>query len=184
LRAFVAIDVTAIEPIRKLQNEISSAAGWSPRDVKPVEAQNFHFTLIFLGEIEDSDVGRIESKLSALQFDAFDINYSGVGAFPNSRAARVIWVGVDAAGSEKLAALAGQVVSALAEMGFSPDKPFSPHLTIFRVKTRLPVNVESLTSKFTGIIASDHIDSVHLKKSQLTPAGPIYSNVYTVGAGK
>lgn len=184
LRSFVAVDVSAIDPIRKVQNEISSAAGWSPRDVKPVEPQNFHFTLIFLGEVGDSDIGRVESKLSMLQFEAFDVNYSDVGAFPNAGAARIIWIGLDAESSKKLIALAGQVTSALAEIGFNPDKPFSPHLTIFRVKARHPVNIVSLGSRYRDVIASDHIDSLHLKKSQLTPDGPIYSNVYTVVARK
>ena len=184
MRAFVAVDVSAIAPIAKVQNEISAAAGWSPRDVKPVEQQNFHFTLIFLGEITDSDVQAVESKLSALQFDAFDVAYSGIGGFPTPDAARIVWVGVDKEGSEKLSALASQAVSALAELGFKQDKPFSPHLTIFRVKAKHPVNIAGLRAKYGGPIAADRIDKVHLKKSQLTPAGPIYSNVYTVDARK
>ena len=184
MRAFVAVDVSAIALVARVQNEISSAAGWSPRDVKSVESQNFHFTLIFLGEVTDSDIPAVESKLSALQFDAFDVTYSGIGAFPTPDAARIVWVGIDKEGSEKLSALAGHTASALSELGFRQDKPFSPHLTIFRVKAKHPINIAGLSAKYESPIAADRIDKVHLKKSRLTPAGPIYSNVYTVDARK
>ena len=184
MRAFLAVDVSAIAPIARVQNEISTAAGWSPRNVKPVESQNFHFTLIFLGEVTDSDVPKVESKLSLLQFDAFDVTYSGIGAFPTPGAARIVWVGIDKEGSEKLSALARQTAAALAELGFEQDKPFSPHLTIFRVKAKHPINVAGLSAKYGGYIAEDRVDKVQLKKSLLTPAGPIYSNVYTVDARK
>jgi RNA 2',3'-cyclic 3'-phosphodiesterase len=184
LRAFIAADVTAIDPIAKLQIEIVSSAGWSSRDVEPVEPQNFHFTLLFLGEIADSDANKIQSELSGLRFDSIDLTYSRVGAFPRPDAARIVWVGVDDEGSQRLAELAAKVVSAVSKLGFKPDKPFSPHLTIFRVKARRPVDITGVAGKYSGSAIKDRIDKVQLKKSELTPAGPVYSNVYTVEAGK
>jgi 2'-5' RNA ligase len=181
LRAFIAVDVSAVAPIAKLQNEIASGTGWDKRDVKPVDPENFHFTLIFLGEIAEQDVSRIQSKLSGLKFETIEVSYVGVGAFPRAEAARVVWVGVDKEGSQKLSELAGKTVSLLAELGLKPDKPFSSHLTLFRAKGR-PVNASEITKTHNTIIAKDRIDKVHLKKSELTPSGPIYSNVYTVQA--
>jgi RNA 2',3'-cyclic 3'-phosphodiesterase len=183
LRSFIAVDVSAIAAISELQNKISSVAGWSSRDVKPVEPQNFHFTLLFLGETAESDVERVRSRLSGLRFEPADISYSGVGAFPRPDAARVVWVGVDREGSQKLSEIANKVATSLAELGFTPDKPFSPHLTIFRVKSKHPLDVSALVERHNGSIATDRIDKVHLKKSELLPSGPIYSNVYTVQAG-
>jgi 2'-5' RNA ligase len=183
MRTFIAVDVSA-GAIAKLQNEIMSAAGWSPKDVKPVETQNFHFTLIFLGEKSDVDVDSIKSKLEQMQFDPFTLTYAGVGAFPKPTSARVVWVGVDREGGQKLTALANDVVARMAELGFSADKPFSPHLTVFRVKGG-PVQVSDITTKYQGrTFGSDLIDMVHLKKSDLTPSGPVYSNIYTVDAKK
>jgi 2'-5' RNA ligase len=182
LRAFVAADVSAVAPIARLQNEITSSAGWDPRDAKPVEPRNFHFTLIFLGEIAETDVSRIRSKLSELRFKAIEVSYTGVGAFPRADAARVVWVGVDEDGSQKLAGLAGTTISLLEGLGFKPDKPFSPHLTIFRAKGRRPISAAQIIKTHNSVIAKDRIDKVHLKKSELTPAGPVYSNVYTVEA--
>ena len=184
LRAFIAVDASAIEPIARLQNEIGTSAGWSNRDVKPVEPQNFHFTLIFLGEVTDSDADKIQSNLSGLRFEAIALSYNGVGAFPRPDGARVIWVGVDGEGSKRLSELASNVAAAVSELGFKPDKPFSPHLTIFRVKAKQPVDITGIARKYASLSINDRIDKVQLKKSELTPTGPVYSNVYTVEAGK
>jgi 2'-5' RNA ligase len=183
MRTFIAVDVSA-GAIAKLQNEIMSAAGWSTRDVKPVEAQNFHFTLIFLGEKNDDDVGRIKDKMAQVQFEPFTLTYTGVGAFPKPASARVVWVGVDQQGGQKLAALAGEVVTKMGELGFSADKAFSPHMTILRAKGR-PVKIGDISAKYQGrTFGSDLVDRVHLKKSDLMSSGPVYSNIYTVEAKK
>lgn len=183
MRTFIAVDVST-GAIAKLQNEIMSAAGWSPKDVKPVESQNFHFTLIFLGEKSDSDVDSIKAKMAQVQFEPFTLTYTGVGAFPKPASARVVWVGVDQPGGQKLAALASDVVAKMAELGFSADKPFSPHLTIFRARGR-PIQISDISAKYRGkIFGSDLIDRVRLKKSDLAPSDPVYSNIYTVEAKK
>jgi 2'-5' RNA ligase len=156
-----------------------SSSGWSPRDVKPVEPGNFHFTLIFLGEAgEHQQVDRVKDRLAAVRFAPFTITYTGVGAFPSPRNARVVWVGVDSEGAAKLGALAVQVVSKMSEVGFRPDKPFSPHLTLFRAKNRhVRVNTEKYAGKTFG---TDTVNKIHLKKSDLGPSGPVYSNIHTV----
>lgn len=184
MRTFIAVDVDAAGAIANLQNEIMSAAGWSPKDVKPVEAQNFHFTLIFLGEKTDSDIDRVKSKMAEVQFEPFRVTYTNVGAFPKPASARVVWIGVDQEDEEKLTDLANDVVTKMAELGFSADRPFSPHMTIFRARGR-PIQISDITAKYQGkTFGSDLVDRVHLKKSDLSPSGPTYSNIYTVEAKK
>jgi RNA 2',3'-cyclic 3'-phosphodiesterase len=181
MRAFVAVEASSIA-IAKLQKEMLSTAGWNARDVKPVEPHNFHFTLIFLGEISDHDVDSIKENLAGFQFEPFTITYTGIGAFPDPAHARVIWVGVDPAGVQKLTALANEVVAKMSKLGFKADKPFSAHLTFIRAKGR-PVSASYISSKYQGItFVSDRITKVYLKKSELTQSGPIYSNVYTIEA--
>ncbi len=183
MRAFIALDVSNVA-IVKLQDDILSAAEWNPRDIKPVEPHNFHFTVIFLGEISDNDVDRIKELLAGFQFEPFTITYAGIGAFPNPAYARVVWVGVDPGGAQKLTALANDIVAKMSELGFRADKPFSAHLTLLRAKGR-PVNASYISSKYQGrTFGSDRIDKVHLKKSELRSSGPVYSNVYTVEAKK
>ena len=179
MRAFIAVDVSS-DAITKLQNDILSASGWSSKDVKRVEPPNFHFTLIFLGEVSDDDIDRTKEKLTGLQFEPFTITYTGIGAFPNPAHARVVWAGVDSHSAQKLTALANDVISKMSELGFKADKPFSAHMTFLRSKGR-PISASYITSKYQGrTFGSDLVDKVHLKKSELTPSGPIYSNVYTV----
>ncbi len=180
MRTFIAVDVvSSASAITKLQSEIMSAAGWSTRDIKPVETQNFHFTLIFLGEKSDSDVDRIKSKMAEIQFEPFMLTYAGIGAFPRPTSARIVWVGVDNEGEHKLTILANEVIAKMGELGFSADKPFSPHMTIFRARGR-PVKINDISAKYQGrTFGSDLLDRVQLKRSDLTPSGPVYSNVYT-----
>ena len=184
MRTFIAVDILSSDAIAKLQQEIASAARWGPKEVKPVEQQNFHFTLIFLGEIIDSDVDKIKAKMPEVQFEPFTLTYSGVGAFPNQNSARVVWIGLDPEGAKKLTALANSVVAKMQELGFRADKPFSPHMTIFRAKGA-PVRIDDISTRYNDkTFGSDTIDRVHLKKSDLMPSGPIYSNIYTVEAKK
>jgi RNA 2',3'-cyclic 3'-phosphodiesterase len=181
MRAFVAVEVSTIA-IAKLQKEILSTTGWNARDVKPVDPHNFHFTLIFLGEISDDDVDSIKENLAGFQFEPFAITYTGIGAFPDPAHARVIWVGVDPGGVQKLTSLANEVTAKMTELGFKADKPFSAHMTFIRAKGR-PVRASNISSKYQDItFGSDRIDRVHLKKSELTQSGPVYSNVYTIEA--
>jgi 2'-5' RNA ligase len=183
MRAFVAVDVSTIA-IAKVQEEILSTTGWDARDVKRVEPRNFHFTLIFLGEISDHDVDSIKERMAAFQFEPFTITYTGIGAFPNPANARVIWVGVDPEGVQKLTSLAVEVEAKMSDLGFKADKPFSAHMTFLRAKGR-PLRAMEISSKYQErTFGSDRIDKVHLKKSELTPSGPIYSDVYTIGADK
>ncbi len=183
MRAFVAIDVSS-DAIVELQKDIISASGWTAKDVRPVEPHNFHFTVIFLGEITDNDTDRIKEKLLGLSFESFSITYTGIGGFPSSTHARVVWVGVDSQGAQKLTAIANSVMGKLSDLGFRADKPFSAHMTILRSKGR-PVDTRYISSEYQGrTFGSDWIDKVHLKKSELRPSGPIYSNILTVEAKK
>lgn len=185
MRAFIAIDVSS-DSMVKLQNEIITTSGWNSKDVKLVEPHNFHFTLIFLGEISDNDIDRIKEKLTGFQFEPFTVTYTEIGAFPKPSHARVVWIGVDSEGVQKLTALANDIIAKMSELGFKSDKPFSPHMTILRSRIK-PVSASHIisSSKYQGrTFGSDRIQKVHLKKSDLTPSGPVYSNVHTVEVKK
>ena len=188
MRAFISVDAPDSAFIASLQAEILKQAGWTRRDVKPVEPENFHFTLLFLGEITEEQAQEISKALSEIRFERFQIQYTELGAFPSPDSARVVWVGADPAGGGRLAALAHEVAGKMQPLGFRPDKPFSPHLTIFRSRDR-PLRAKDLLPRFklpdSGEAAPDDvIERIHLKKSELTPSGPVYSNIYTVEAAR
>jgi 2'-5' RNA ligase len=183
IRAFIAIDVSNTIGIEKLQEELAYDAGWGRHEASPVKSDNLHFTLIFLGDIRLNSISKIQNKLSELQFEAIRITFTGIGGFPNSNFVRVVWVGVDADSCKKLTSLAEQVVTKMSELGFRQDKPFSPHLTIFRLKaSNLKLGTELLYKYGKKDFGSYVGDKIHLKRSELTPSGPIYSNIFTVNS--
>ena len=183
MRAFIAVDVSNTTAIEKLQQELIADAGWTHEQTRPVNNQNLHFTLIFLGNIGLDVVNEIEIKLSEIQFEPIKLTFTGIGVFPDLKFARVVWVGVDENGNQKLVSLAEQVVLKLSEIGIKPDKPFTSHLTVFRVKGRgLNMRKEILDKYREKNFSSDIIDKVHIKRSDLTSSGPRYTNIFTVHA--
>jgi RNA 2',3'-cyclic 3'-phosphodiesterase len=181
VRTFIAVDVSNRNGIENLQKELIENTRWSPQEVKPVEKQNFHFTLVFLGTVNLDAIDKIKSKLLQLQFKPINVTYTGLGGFPSSNFARVVWIGVDEEGRKGLVSLAELVISKMAEIGFR-SKPFAPHMTIFRIKSG-SLKLDSILSKYNDeTFGPDVINRVHLKRSELTPAGPIYSEIFTVYA--
>lgn len=215
MRAFVAVEIT--EPgitgaIGNLQSELLRA---EPGGARPVGADLLHITLQFLGEVPEGAEGRVIGALGSVKFDAFDVRIGGVGAFPNARSPRVVWVGASpsppitataaepgsgnysgagsdhgdndgpapaagtALGCPKLQDLARRVSEVLGPLGYKPDKPFRPHCTIFRIKRRVNIAKElrEMAGRSFGV---QRVGSFKLKRSLLTPQGPVYSDLAVV----
>ena len=177
MRAFVAVDISggAAESIARFQ----SAAGI---DARPVDRDNLHFTLQFLGQIGSDTVQKIAEALGGVKFSGFLMRLVGVGAFPSSKSPRTIWVGVDAGSAAALRELAGAVSRALKPLGFGRDRPFLPHATIFRARRNSGDMTGTLRQFLSAEFASQDVKSMKLKQSVLTPDGPVYSDLYEVGA--
>ena len=175
MRTFVAIEVNnkdVLNSIHKIQTELNIKA-------KPVELHNMHFTVQFLGEVSEEMVGKISDALNNIEFSAFSISFASIGVFPNLNSPRVIWIGTDD-GFNELEKLAEMIRSKLSDIGFSPDKKFKPHVTIFRVKNKiedLPSKLEKFSSYSFG---KQLVSEIKLKKSELTPNGPIYTDLLVV----
>ena len=73
-------------------------------------------------------------SLNSIKFSKFIINFRGIGVFPTLKFPRIIWIGTDENGGALLIKLAKNVEDVLAPLGFSVDKPFKPHITVFRIK--------------------------------------------------
>ena len=175
MRAFVAIEVNdqdVLDSIRQFQSELNIKA-------KPVELYNMHFTAQFLGEVSEEMIGKISDALNSIEFSSFSISFASIGVFPKPNSPRVIWIGTDD-GVNKLEKLAEMIRSKLSHLGFSPDKKFKPHVTIFRVKNKiedLPSKLEKFSSCSFG---KQLVSEIKLKKSELTPNGPIYTDLLVV----
>jgi RNA 2',3'-cyclic 3'-phosphodiesterase len=182
IRTFISVDVTNNDAIQELQHKLSFHAKWNSLKIKPVEKQNLHFSIIFLGQIDLETVNKIKCRLSGLQFEPIRIIYTGLGVFPSHDFARIIWIGTDEEGRKKLIGLAEKVISSIRDIGFIPDKPFTPHVTLFRLKAG-KLRIGNMLSEYNDMtFGSDVIDKIHLKRSELTTSGPIYSDLFTVYA--
>lgn len=180
MRTFVSVDVSIKDIINELQNKIATEEEWRTAQVRPVERQNLHFTLVFLGEISSATTDILKAQLSSLEFQSFFVTYKGLGVFPNSADPRIVWMGTDIEGGEKLMNLYQKVTACIRDAGLTPDKPFIPHVTLFRIKYRGPKMFKMLARYKDLKFGSDFIDRLHLKRSQLTQCGSIYSDMLTV----
>ena len=117
---------------------------------------------------------------STEKFASFELTLKGIGAFPNPKNPRVIWVGTDKIGGDCLVELSKKVGIALESFGLKPDKPFKPHITIFRIKRREEDIRRKLEESKDVEFGIQKVSSIKLRKSQLTPDGPIYSDLVEV----
>jgi len=175
MRTFVAIEVNnkdVLNSIHKIQTELNIKA-------KPVKLHNMHFTVQFLGEVSEEMVGKISDALNSIEFSSFSISFASIGVFPNPNSPRVIWIGTDD-GINELEKLAEMIRSKLSHLGFSPDKKFKPHVTKFRVKNKIE-DLSSKLEKFSSYsFGKQLVSEIKLKKSELTPNGPIYTDLLVV----
>ena len=176
MRAFVAVEIqddNILDSIAKIQSEFKIKA-------TPVNKKNMHFTLLFLGEITEEAAANVKKALSTVSFKPIEVRFTHVGAFPNPRSPRVIWIGVDEISSRQLVELASQVEKKLGPLGFKSDKPFKAHLTIFRIKNRTD-DISGMIEKFKKIDLGKYtMTELKFKQSVLTPNGPIYSDLQVV----
>jgi 2'-5' RNA ligase len=181
IRSFIAFDINNESVLRRF-SEVQSTLLNTGADLKLVKPQNIHITMRFLGNISPSMVNSIHEKMKTLSFTSFDVEIKGLGAFPKLIYARVVWAGIRK-GADELANIFNQLEPRLRGLGFRPDsKGFSPHLTIARVKTgrnkaELVRCVQDLTDYEFGVVRAN---CLRLKKSVLTPRGPIYSTLREV----
>jgi 2'-5' RNA ligase len=178
IRSFIAFELDNESVLRKL-TEAQNLLVKTGADLKLVGPENIHVTVRFLGNITLSMVEKVYEEMRNVQFVPFDVKIRGVGAFPDVRYPRVCWAGMTE-GANQLRSIFTQLEPRLHGLGFAPDlKGFSPHLTIARVKSGKNKAelarwiMENVDYDF-GVIRAE---CLKLKKSDLTPKGPIYSTL-------
>jgi 2'-5' RNA ligase len=176
IRSFIAVAVPpeAAGKLRAAQERLRAAEP----DLKWVAADTFHITLKFLGPVAQDRLEQTwQSVCEALNgANAFTMRFRGVGAFPNQRRPRVVWVGVTE-GAEQLVRLAERVVEACQRHGFEPEnRPFQAHLTVGRAREPKPnpALADAMAELVEAELGEVRVDRVLLMKSQLTPRGAIY----------
>ncbi|UCD21318.1 MAG: RNA 2',3'-cyclic phosphodiesterase [Chloroflexota bacterium] len=189
IRCFIAIELPeeAKRGIARLKEELVRD---EHKFVKWVDPGGIHLTLKFLGNIPAKRVTEIAEAIgkAAQGIPRFHLEISGLGAFPNLRQARVLWVGIGGE-VDVLSRLVQNVDSALAVIGFAKEeRPFVPHLTLARIRQGASpperrgfgelVDATSFEDKYHV-----EVEAISLMRSQLTPAGPIYTRLMAVAFG-
>ena len=173
MRTFVAIEVDdkdILQKIRSVQESTSFKAS-------PIRIDQIHFTLQFLGEIDEELCEKVKDVLRTITFSQFDLSLKGVGGFPNLKNPRVIWIGADKKGAEKLIELAKEIEMKLTPLGFEKDKKFKPHLTILRVKHKVGDISLQMKEYETIEFGTQIVSKIKLKRSVLSPKAVSYTHL-------
>jgi 2'-5' RNA ligase len=169
-----------LENLRRLGTTLTETGA----DLRLVEVKNLHITLRFLGNVPRSLIDEANGVLDTIEFQPFDVVLKGVGVFPSMQRINVVWVGIEQ-GSAELLHVFSQLEPKLRRMGFKPDRRgFVPHITVARVKSGRNRDVLANTvSNVSGMeFGGFGVDAIKLKKSVLTPKGPMYSTIHEVAA--
>jgi 2'-5' RNA ligase len=136
-RTFLALELP--DTVRNiLRRRIERLTRMIP-EVRWVDPEGLHVTLAFLGELDDEklDAATQAAATVAGVHAPFSLRLAGLGTFGSAHAPRVIWVGL-AGEKAHLLSLQAAVADDLAARGFPrEERPFSPHLTLARIKRPL-----------------------------------------------
>ena len=184
MRVFVAIDVgDAVR--REVTRVVTTLTGRlealkTPPKVVWVRPPSLHVTVKFLGEVEPEEVVRVQALLSApVAVAPFEIEWRGIGTFPNNKHPRALWIGV-VNGASQLAQVEAEVSRRLAG-GMAADlneRPLLAHLTVGRVKMAgAGVDWPKILQAVEVKRVMTMVDRVTLYRSELSRGGPHYTRL-------
>jgi 2'-5' RNA ligase len=134
----------------------------------------------FLGEISDGLVATIRETVSEYSFEPTEITVSGVRLHPKKRP-RLIWADADDHGWG--AARVADLDELLAPLGIAREtRIFTPHITIARIKRYDPSLRAAAAEVSEHMFGRMRVDTIALKKSTLTPQGPVYEDILEITA--
>ncbi|MFH0890398.1 MAG: RNA 2',3'-cyclic phosphodiesterase [Candidatus Aenigmatarchaeota archaeon] len=179
-RYFLAIEVDdhVKVHVKELQDRVKDCEA----DVKLVEPENLHFTVKFLGNLDQTTIRRVIDVLTPPLECEFTskVSVQGIGSFGPSSSPRIIWAGVST-GKPYLAGLFGVISEKINDLGLKTDeKEQIPHITIGRVRSDKNISKlkEIISKESETFFGETEITAIKLKTSRLTPSGPEYSDVH------
>jgi 2'-5' RNA ligase len=185
MRIFFAIELgdavldlleEATVPLRAEAPELA----WVPRDKR-------HLTLKFLGDVDEAAVSKLTEAAdrAAARHGPLEMHVREVGAFPNFRRARVVWIGVEQ--EPRLELLHHDLELACADEGFEVEgRPFRPHVTLARVRAPLPAErLRALARAARRVRAKANVlvERITLFESTLAPTGARYRRIHAASLG-
>lgn len=176
LRTFVCIAIP--DEHRKLLSRWLNSRRRESHEIRWVDPVTMHVTLKFCGERPAETVDALLENLSRIKpVGGLDIRLEGAGGFPDLRCPRVVWTGI-AGDLGTLRALQKNVESAALRSGIAKEtRPYSPHLTLGRRNSTLPLPETALRGISENAIKTEpwHAEEFILMKSDLSALGPKYT---------
>ncbi|HXG12663.1 MAG TPA: RNA 2',3'-cyclic phosphodiesterase [Gemmataceae bacterium] len=178
LRTFIAVDLG--KAIRDRAVALQGTLARIAPDVKWVEPENLHVTLLFLGEVNDRDIPAVCRSVMECcrQHTAFVMSVERVGYFGSPRRPRTLWVGIGE-GTQELVALHDALEPPLLDLGCyrREERQYTPHVTLGRVKGDRPNDkLAAALAKHAGWQGGQTtVREVLVLSSELTPQGPVYT---------
>jgi 2'-5' RNA ligase len=190
IRSFVSVELPS--EIRDLlesrQSDLRTAMGRAAQSVRWTRPDSVHLTLQFLGDIPSSSTSQIATAIAEACSHArpLILSLGHTGAFPNLNRPRVIWIGLEG-DIDPLRALAASISHHLKPLGFKPDKPFQPHITLARIReTARPDELHAISHTLTSTTNLPTpsppftAQSVSLMQSHLQPGGSVYTQLANI----
>ena len=198
IRAFLAVELR--EDLRRqialvqqdVQARLDSESSKAVR-IAWVQPSSIHLTMRFLGDTDEQLLGPMREAMATVRrsHPTIQISLDRLQAFPNLQQPRVLWVGpseqwLKSDAAKRLTALHREIESCCRSLGFvTEDKPFTPHLTLARIKAgdrevgqRLAQSGACDRALSVGVIT---VGPLVLMKSKLRPTGPVYTKLWEVG---
>ncbi|MFA5856609.1 MAG: RNA 2',3'-cyclic phosphodiesterase [Candidatus Pacearchaeota archaeon] len=172
MRTFIALELPReiLLEIVRIQDQIKKQSLFNG---KYTEARNLHLTIKFLGEVKEEEINSIKEILSNVKLDCFEATLGEIGVFSKNKP-RIIWIKLNGKG---IFELQKQIDEKLKDR-FPIETRFMSHITIARTKDvsynkGLVDYISGIKNKKIKFI----VNSFYLKKSELFPAGPIYTDI-------
>jgi 2'-5' RNA ligase len=182
MRLFIAVNLT--EDVRISIHRLIAGIRLDRDPVRWISPGNIHLTLKFLGEVSPVLCEPVEGVIrdAVSRHPPFDLALQGVGAFPDIRRPRVVWIGVkDGEALSIIKDVYHDIEDGLERLGFNKEKrAFHPHLTIGRIrstrkgKDKLSPGLAERLERVSLPGERLRVESVELMESILRPTGAEY----------
>ena len=180
MRLFLAIN---LEPtLRRAIVDAAAPLRLAAPSLNWVDESRLHLTLKFLGEVPEDLMMRLSNTMDeiARRHRSFSMRIGEVGAFPNFRRARVVWMGIER--DPRLELVHHDLELACERHGFDLEgRAFRPHLTLARVKER--PDLEELrqlsrASKKIDFGEESPVNSIDLMRSHPASVSPRHERLH------
>jgi RNA 2',3'-cyclic 3'-phosphodiesterase len=176
IRTFLAVPLP--EELRERLTGLQRRMTKTLHDVKWVEKENLHVTLVFLGDVAAEEIPAVcrAAQEACAEVPRFQLNVMGLGCFPSLRRPRILWAGIRE-GAEELQRVYEGLALRLGLLGYRrEDRSYTPHVTLGRVKgdsVGPAVTIE--LEQHAGFEAGETVvKEVHIFSSEPTRQGSVY----------